>query len=294
MNRREVKRRLEDWQLSATEQRTALLAQLTALYTRRNVMTRNGRCCRLDRCCDSGPICWRTAQHDEYPGEKPSPPDEPDGSIFWPWIGEHYELGGLCVVAINLNLDTDTPEDDWWDITVEYGITDHVGEYLGAGRHTSPKWGPSRTGYRMAASAAAVSAWWEGRPPHPAVEPDPRTLVGFLEHIARVQAVKCSPRGRRAGQPAPAMWRQCPPRYLGAELAILRPGVLLVLGTAPRRALGALGETALEIDTPEFAYGSFTLGDLQPELFWLPHPNNRRGGWARGQRQLLSYLARTL
>jgi len=210
MTGREVARRFKVSEFAASTPRVGLLAELTALYRRRKVMTRDGRCCPLDQCCDSATVCWRTANASDHRGRRDSDPREPDGSIFWPWIGEHYVPGGLCVVAINLNLDTDEPEQDWWETTVEYAISARTGEYLGAGLYSHPLWPPSKTGYRMAASAAAVLTAWNGMRPPSAVEPDPRALVGFLEHIARVQTIKCSPRDRLAGQPTFAMWRQCP------------------------------------------------------------------------------------
>jgi uracil-DNA glycosylase len=146
----------------------------------------------------------------------------------------------------------------------------------------------------MVASAAAILTASNGMRPPSDVEPDPRALLGFLEHIARVQTIKCSPRDRPAGQPTSAMWRQCPPRYLSGELAILRPRTLLVFGTGPWDAMNAIGEIALEVDESVFSYGTFTAGALNSDLFWLPHPNNHRGGWALGQQRLLDHLSQML
>jgi uracil-DNA glycosylase len=159
-----------------------------------------------------------------------------------------------------------------------------------AGLEASPLWNYSRAGYRMAAGAAAVLSAWEGHRPEVEVEPDPRALVGFIEHMARLQAIKCSPRDDDAGAPTRAMERQCPPRYLHHELALLAPGGLLALGSVPRWAVASGFEVSLEVDEPTFARGTVTIAAQQAEYFWIPHPNNRRGGWARGQRQLIDHL----
>ena len=254
------------------------------------MLDRGGQACALDRCCDSREVCWRGPPPDAHPGRTAADPREPDGSIFWPWIGAHYRPGGLCVVATNLNLYNDAPEDDWWDMTVEYSISAHAVEYLGAGRKASPEWKYSPAGYRMAASAAAVLSAWEGHRPLADIEPDPRTLSGFIEHIARVQAIKCSPRGSGAGQPTSAMGGQCPPRYLHSELALLRPGGVPALGAAARRGIEAGDEPVLTVDEPAFACGTVAVADQQAEYYWLAHPINRQGGWARGQRALVDYL----
>jgi hypothetical protein len=294
MTKREIERRLNADGYTPTHERVAMLARISALYRRRGVLDRGGRACSLDRCCDAAESCWAGRSSNEHPGRTAADKREPDGSIFWPWIGEHYGPGGLCVVALNLNLDNAEPESDWWDITIEYSISAHTGEYLGAGLDASPLWNYSRAGYRMAASAAAVLSWWEGRSPQPDTEPDPRALAGFVEHIARVQSIKCSPRGDRAGKPTRAMERQCPPRYLSKELALLRPGGVLVLGSEPRLAIETSHTPTLEVDEPTFACGTLTFSAQQAEYYWIPHPNNRRGGWKRGQRQLVDHLTARL
>ena len=131
----------------------ALLAALSGLYRRREVLARDGRGCPLDRCYESGDVCWAGTGADEHPGRTAADPREPDGSIFRPWIGAHYRPGGLCVVAMNLNLDTEEPELDWWEMTIEYAISAHTAEYLGAGLDASPRWNYSCAGHRMMASA---------------------------------------------------------------------------------------------------------------------------------------------
>ena len=115
-----------------------MLARISALYRRRGVLDRGGRACSLDRCCDAAESCWAGRSSNEHPGRTAADKREPDGSIFWPWIGEHYGPGGLCVVALNLNLDNAEPESDWWDMTVEYSISAHTGEYLGRGPGRQP------------------------------------------------------------------------------------------------------------------------------------------------------------
>ena len=54
---------------------------------------------------------------------------------------------------MNLNLDTEEPELDWWEMTIEYAISAHTAEYLGAGLDASPRWNYSCAGHRMMASA---------------------------------------------------------------------------------------------------------------------------------------------
>lgn len=263
--------------------RVRALAAVSRIYERDGVLSEH-QVCSLHRCCPSAESCWSGVRASERPTRTVlgDPDYDRPGSIFWPWVGERYGPGGLCLVGININAD----DDDWWSVNVEYAITKVVFESLAAGQRKVPEWN-SPFGYRSTASAAAILRSLDGEAP--TLEYDPTSLVADLERIARVQAIKCSPM-RERGTPTEAMWENCPPRFLMPELKALEPGVLLVFGGDARWVLDRHGRVQYTTTGPDYQRGTLQADGHIMDLFVLPHPSAWGGKWARGQAQLIDDL----
>jgi hypothetical protein len=119
---------------------------------------------------------------EDRPGRAPTSDErEQDGSIFWPWIGEQYAVGGVCLVGITPNMD----DNSWWSIALEYDIAWHVVAGLGAGKERTP--GTSPFHYRPAATAAVVLASLACKSLK--TWPDPGALPPVLKRVVRLQMV---------------------------------------------------------------------------------------------------------
>ena len=91
------------------------------------------------RCCPDRRKCWARTDAEDRPGRAPTSDErEQDGSIFWPWIGEQYAVGGVCLVGITPNMD----DNSWWLIALEYDIEWHAVAGLGAGKERTPGTSP--------------------------------------------------------------------------------------------------------------------------------------------------------
>lgn len=123
-------------------------------------------------------------------------------------------------------------------------------------------------------------------------EPSVRRTSDCLERFARVQAVKCVPRGNKS-YPEPAMRERCPRRFAAPELEMLAPGTVV--------ALGADGEAAVQSvskDGIEWLAGSKTglrrgiarLPHGNARVCRLPHPSAHGGAWDKAQKELIEYL----
>lgn len=273
----------------STPYRLTTLGRLAAVYEiAPNRVMGQGWGCALDRCCPDAKHCWAGMEDTVHPGRAEIWDDrEEDGSIFWPWVGEQYRSGGVCLVGITPNMD----DNAWWSIALEYGITGHVINAFDSGLERVSQFARSPFHYRAATTAAAVLDWLEGRPP-PLGLRQPKTLASVVEKISRLQAVKCIPRTDR-GKTTDAMCERCPERFLLRELEVLEPGVIVALGKQPREALARTGRLDLSVEKPAFRCGALKLAARTIDCFALPHPSARPpADWEAGYAGLVRYLRR--
>ncbi len=57
----------------------------------------------LQECCPSAPECWARAAQRRQPVIAANCGSGQNASIVWPWVGENYRRGGVCLVTANLN-----------------------------------------------------------------------------------------------------------------------------------------------------------------------------------------------
>jgi len=272
----------------ATPNRTAVLAKLTTIYEQNDVIV-DGAPLALHRCCPSASECW-AGEQDRVPRVFPacnnSATEKPgeSSSIFWPWVGEQYRPGGVCLVSLNLN-NAKASGRDWWTIGVEYAIAEHAFDAFEHGKRSSQK---SPFAYRVMATAQAVLASRDGV--DPVEEPAPQEAAVAYERVARIQAIKCSPADDYS-RPSPAMRVNCPGRFARRELDVLAPGVIVAFGVVARATIGLLGVTTWEEDREHFHRGKLAVADAEVDAFALAHPTDRRGPmWKAGQAELVSSL----
>jgi hypothetical protein len=256
------------------DRRLALMAALLGIYEDAGVMGA-GDGLPLWHACACASSCWASVPPEWRPGWNPT--HEGDGAIALPWIGRHYEPGGIAVLGINLR--------EASGLFVEWEIA--YGQFLaletgGQRAHGSP-WAE-----RSCRAAAAVFRSQAGRPDLDA--DDARELARTLDRIARLQTVKCSPRdGGRSGRTDP-MKCDCPPRYLRRELAVLRPGVLLSFGLETWDAVDLMGSIDESVGNEYFSRSAVTIDDLTLEMLWLNHPSGRGDRWQASYRLMLEEL----
>jgi hypothetical protein len=130
-------------------------------------------------------------------------------SMDWPAFVEHR----IAVVAINFNFYGGLGAQQW----VRRG---DIHERLGRGKR-------SLFPYRVGQYLAALLASQRGEAV--TVNDDPAAGADGFESCAFIQAVQCSPRPE-VGRPSDAMWSNCPPRYLLAQLELLEPRLVMAVG----------------------------------------------------------------
>jgi hypothetical protein len=266
--------------LWVTPGRIRFLAQLSEIYECQGVLTNDGAPA-LHKACPDANVCWALARDRISTGAKTLWPGEEDGSIFWPWIGEKYLEGGVCIVGMNIN-----HGGDWWSVTDEYAIEREQLAQLEAGHRANAK--HSLFAYRSAATAAALLASLDGS--EPIEEPEPQTAGAALQRISRLQAVKCSPLGDKS-TPTKPMGLACPPRYFIKELAVLRPSVLIGFGEEAEWAIKQAGGVTLVRADDHYKRSRISLrAGGTAEVFVLPHPAAFGSLWAKGQAALVADL----
>jgi hypothetical protein len=187
----------------------------------------------------------------------------------------------VCVVGYNL-----VHEWEWWaPLSEEFAISTRQREYLEAGRKTADN--GSKFWWRSMCSAAAVVASVRGDAP--AQELSPELASSFLEQIARVQTVKCSPLGDRS-RPSREMIRRCPPRFLIPELRVLRPGVLLCLGNRAWDAITDAFPVNETVHDAHFRRGTARIFDRHVHILRIPHPGGAWALWPKGQAEMVRSL----
>jgi uracil-DNA glycosylase len=257
--------------LWVTPFRVEVLAKITAIYRAEGVLV-DEFAPALHRACPNARGCWAGAEHRMAEGGEVCGPSQP-GSIFWPWVGESYRPGGVCLVAWNINY-----AGDWWSIAEEYAIARAKFNELAAGRRASRN--GSKFGYRSSAAAMAALASRDGETA--VVDPDARAAPAALERVAMIQAVKCSPLGSR-GNPTPTMNHACPSRFAVPEVAVLAPSVIVALGADARSAIEQCGPTEWDTRHEDYRRGRVQVDhEDYATLVSLPHPQAFGRAWPRG------------
>ena len=264
----------------ATPGRVAKLAELSTLYEENGVLP-EGFVPALQRCCPSSSFCWARAQHRLQEEEPAAEGHGENASIFWPWIGDDYRAGGVCMVALNLN----HADGGWWSINEEYAIAGHAIDRLAEGRKNVYR--GSSFHYRAMATALAVGTSLEGG--EPVERPRPEDAATAYQRVARVQAVKCVPRGHKS-YPTRAMRSFCAPRFARREVELLEPGAIVALGGDARAALDLLGEIKWRHQEQRYAAGTLALTERSVDVIVLPHPNSHGRLWPIGQAELVAHL----
>ncbi len=259
--------------------RVALLEDLEPLYVANGVL-QDGYAPSLQRCCVSRETCWAGAldrkqgEHviDERIGE--------NASLPWPWIGGRYEPGGVCMLSQNLNME----DGNAGTLAVEYEISSEVEQAFERGDQTP--YGSSNFHWRMLSAAGAVLSSLDGEEPQLELT-DTKQALATMARIARIQAVKCSPRGSRSS-PTAEMVKQCPSLFSSEELRILKPRVIIALGNPAFAAFSSL-DVVWSQTGEHFWRGELTL-DERVTALWLYHPTSRGGLWPASQQALVKSL----
>jgi len=256
--------------------RVQLLAQLSSVYEAEGVLSSESAPA-LHRACADASACWKGIEERESRSAQTLWEGDEDGSIFWPWVGDRYQEGGVCLIGMNIN-----HHGDWWSITDEYAIVAEQVKYLAQGNYQIKG---SKFAYRSGATAMAVQASLDRLEPTEA--PHPTEVPAALERFARLQLVKCSPLGERS-KPTQEMCVRCPPRFLARELEILQPGVIIAFGVDARQTLGSLGDIVWNAPVEGYWRGSLRTGRSDPvDVFAVPHPQAHGKAWPKGQAALV-------
>lgn len=245
-------------------------------------------CGRLPRCtpyAQTGPTAGEHSRKRLGPlGAEPwgFARDRP-GPIIWPWVGEYYESDRVALLTLNFR-----SSDIEATVALEYLAAWHTRESLKRGRKRDPH-SDSVFGYTSLATAAVVLASLRKEPL--VAEPEPRLLTATMERIVRLQLVKCTPVESVVDRASPSkrMCRNCPPRFLWDELALLRPQVLVVMGRDAYREMNGRSEVSWRCGT-YICRGELKYGSERAILLWVPHPT--ASDWSAGQRALIRSLRR--
>jgi hypothetical protein len=223
----------------------------------------------LHEACASCVECWATVPPTAYP--KPE-----DSAISVPWVGPDYFEHRLCAVGINQH-SYGGLGGPWWIArgAIEDLQDGHIGKrrfHFQVGRYMAvllaaldAKRIPADDGLD---SAAAATAW---------------------SRCAFHEAVKCAPT-ENVSKPPEAMWHNCPPRYLHAELRILAPTTILAIGRDTWTAVKGVGavENIDDGQSSAFWRGVTELDGGRVEIFFVHHPS--RENWRRSLPELVTSL----
>lgn len=208
-----------------------LLRSLLSIYAERR-LTAGGRGLPLHCSCQFAADCWNDAS-----GRAPDSSD-PASHVAAPWIGNGYQHTRILAIGENLN--------ELGGLLAQWrlfrraiykmkflnkrrlfggGLTADGRLYRGTMFH-----------FRLASYAHAL---------HRAICPlelhrqqalikEPRWLGEVLDLIAFTNQVKCSPTGTRS-KPTDAMWRNCGAHLLLAEIQVLQPQWILLVGKTRNR-----------------------------------------------------------
>jgi hypothetical protein len=224
----------------------------------------------LDSNCPVCADCWAPFSSDQRP-------EWGEAAVSVPWVGPRYFDRRVCAVAINQNAYGGLGG-LWWIINGALIDFDqgkrhhrdfqlHTGEYIASIHASLDGTAPARAD-GAPALAVAADAW---------------RSCAFLE------AVKCAPIGDRS-KPSAEMWSNCPPRYLRAELEILEPNVLLVIGHDTWETIKSILPITGTDWGESFWRARSWLVDRPVDVFFVNHP--AYGHWRHSLPSLLASLER--
>jgi len=257
------------------DQATLLIA-LLGVYGRHGLLP-SGKPQPLCAVCPRARLCWA-----KQPPESRRVGDDidgEDGSICLPWVGEDYRRGGVCVLAMNFNIGPHDPT----NLMIGFDIV--LRQYLPALRAGRRAIGGSRVLSGIARTAAALLDVLDGKP---VIDREAVQLADTYARIAQLQAVKCIPIKERS-VPSPTMWRECSQLLLGEELDVLKPSMLVALGTESQRVVERL-EGYDPFTGPDPSIGTLRRGDYALTAYGVAHPAFH--GAYESETQLLEELRR--
>lgn len=229
-----------------------------SLYQRLGLAGRGSpRSLRL--CCAHGADCWQSAGDRRANANK--------GAISLPWIGREYRPGGVMVLGLNFN--------DGHGLALAFRLANWERAAFAQGNR--------KMNYDAAGYAGSMFAYCSTRSAAVAYDAlrgqdrikdrdDPRQLVEVLDHIVRLEAVKCSPRNAQNSRPTPVMLDRCPPHLLAAEITIARPRCILAFGAAASEAIQLLPNFRTTHVPEHLTVGRLTRERVDATVFALGHP----------------------
>ena len=257
--------KLKSVAVGATQSQVDLVAASCRVYEGNRVL-RNGLALPLHCACPDANDCW----------SRPSlvrPPRE-EASVSVPWVGASYRRGGLTAIGINMNAFGGLGA-QWWKIR-------------GAIRKLE---GGQRVQFYFRAGAYFASVLRALAHDQPNSDPTPESAAIGWEGCSFLEAVKCSPIGS-ASRPEKSMWKNCPPRYLEAELEVLAPRVVLTLGVGVGNVAQEMPGFTQTDDGEGFARGVATVADTKVEILRCRHPGRSERLWRASYDSLHASLER--
>lgn len=242
---------------------------IVSTYKRLGFMSASGEHLPLHRVCANRDACWSGAL------DRLSPPDI--ASISVPWIGPGYGELKLLVVGINFN------EAGGEGATVDLVEGARAEMREGHWKHfRNPSYSGtpfySVTGCYVVAIAEAAQFL------KPSIGdnglPSLEDIEKVFDFVAYTPQVKCNPMGA-AGSPTTAMWSNCGRHVLRAEIEVLKPDTVLVVGVSKNKWY--FGRNVLDSPAPPWSCGTnvhcanATVGGKPVKILAVPHP--RRGGY---------------
>ncbi len=247
----------------------------------------------LHQVCSQASECWKGVESDKRAhGVGAFDAGSEKGCMFLPWVGPAYHPGGVAVLGMNLRYAGGD-----WELAMEHRIAVEPG--CGQEAKLRSQGGRAHRSYWSKGTMRDVAAVLRSARSASAIDTkDPNELADALLASARLQAVKCSPIGGRSS-PEPAMSERCPRLFLRAELAVLRPSVLLAYGGPAHAAVHQVGTVTVDEKATRtsakgtslltFRRGTLVLpGGASILVFLLTHPAH--GGWHQAHRELVASL----
>lgn len=217
----------------------------------------------LDCDCPDASTCWAGVRGDRHPPREEAP-------VSVPWVGATYRPGGVAAVGINFNA--------YGGLGAQWWIRRGAIRDLRQGKR-------KRFDYRAGSYLALLQASLAGE--RLEAEPDRARVADAWDASAFFETIKCSPLGQ-AGRPTEAMWANCALRYMAAELRLIEPGTLLLIGRRVGDQVTALLDAEIKESDGGFRRGHATLAGRRTEVFCCNHPS--WGHWRASVPSLLRSL----